>query len=109
MTKRIGFDTEAQDEIDAAVAWYDAQTEDARVGDALLKAIDRAVVRIVERPGTFAPAPKVSAELGVRRCTLRRFPYALIFVELDDEIRVLALAHERRRPGYWRGRLRRAR
>lgn len=109
MIKRVGFDAEAQEEIDAAVSWYDAQTEGPRVADELLRAIDAAIVRIVERPGAFALAPGVAVKLGVRRCALRRFPYALVFVELTEEIRVLALAHARRRPGYWRSRLRRAR
>lgn len=109
MIKRIGLDTEAQDEIDAAVAWYDAQTEAAHVGNELLRAIDSALVRIAEQPAAFGPARGVSLHLGVRRCVLRRFPYALVFIELSEEIRILALTHERRRPGYWRGRLRRTR
>jgi hypothetical protein len=43
--------------------------------------------------------------LGVRRLLVDRFPYALVFVESETEIRVLAVAHTRRRPGYWRSRL----
>jgi toxin ParE1/3/4 len=107
--KRVGLDAEAHEEIDAAVAWYDAQTEEPRVGDELLRAIDVALVRIAEQPGAFALVPGVAVRLGVRRCTLRRFPYGVVFIELAEEIRVLALAHTRRRPGYWRSRLRRAR
>ena len=32
---------------------------------------------------------------------LPRFPYAVIFMDLGTEIRVLAVAHAKRRPGYW--------
>jgi hypothetical protein len=35
---------------------------------------------------------------------MRRFPYSLIYAALVDEIRILAVAHHSRRPGYWRDR-----
>lgn len=40
------------------------------------------------------------------RVAVRRFSYHVIYVETADAVRVLALAHDRRRPGYWRDRLR---
>jgi len=36
---------------------------------------------------------------------LRRFPYVVVFIELDAEIRILAIAHMSREPGFWRGRI----
>ena len=36
---------------------------------------------------------------------MARFPCAIIYSLLDDEILVLAVAHHRRRPFYWRDRL----
>jgi toxin ParE1/3/4 len=39
-----------------------------------------------------------------RRFPLRRFPYTIIDQTKPEEVRVIALAHQRRRPGYWRGR-----
>jgi len=39
--------------------------------------------------------------LEVRRALMSVFPYALIFLELKREIRVIAVAHTSRRPGYW--------
>jgi toxin ParE1/3/4 len=41
----------------------------------------------------------------IRRALLLRFPYALIFVDLGAEIRVLAPAHTKRRAGYWLNRV----
>jgi hypothetical protein len=35
---------------------------------------------------------------------VKRFPYALVFIELPDHFRVLAFEHARRRPLYWRER-----
>ena len=40
----------------------------------------------------------------MRRRLLRRFPYVIVYVELVTEIRILALAHASREPGYWRER-----
>lgn len=39
-----------------------------------------------------------------RRCPLRRFPYSIIYQATAEELRVIAVAHDRRRPGYWAGR-----
>lgn len=36
-----------------------------------------------------------------RRYVLRRFPYGIIYQLAGNEVRVLAVAHQRRRPGYW--------
>ena len=44
------------------------------------------------------------AELLVRRVPVSRFPYYLAYLVTSDAIHVLAIAHERRRPGYWSGR-----
>jgi hypothetical protein len=38
-----------------------------------------------------------------------RFPYSVVYLEDEDEIWVLAVAHAKRRPGYWRGRLKKKR
>jgi toxin ParE1/3/4 len=39
-----------------------------------------------------------------RRFPLRRFPYTILYQVKPEEVRVIALAHQSRRPGYWRGR-----
>ena len=39
-----------------------------------------------------------------RRFPLRRFPYSIIYEIRPNEVRVIALAHQSRRPGYWRSR-----
>jgi hypothetical protein len=35
---------------------------------------------------------------------MKRYPFVIAYRELADEIRVLAIAATKRRPGYWRGR-----
>jgi plasmid stabilization system protein ParE len=41
---------------------------------------------------------------GKRRLVMKHFPYAVFYIVVADEIRILALAHHSRRPGYWRKR-----
>jgi plasmid stabilization system protein ParE len=41
---------------------------------------------------------------GRRRFVMRRFPYSLIYNVVDQQIRILAVAHQSRRPGYWKDR-----
>jgi len=47
-----------------------------------------------------------SAGSELRRAPLRRFPFLLIYAHSAEEIVVVAVAHQRRRPGYWRRRVR---
>lgn len=42
---------------------------------------------------------------GFRMMLLSKFPFRLIYSVDSHEIVVVAVAHQRRRPGYWRGRL----
>jgi len=41
----------------------------------------------------------------VRKYTLKRFPYLIFYIDYPDHIRILAIAHTSRRPGYWRARI----
>lgn len=72
-----------------------------------------AVVEIAEAaawigsyPDSFPLLLDLPEELSIRRALLPRFPYALVFMELPPEVRVLAVAHLKRRPGYWLNRIR---
>lgn len=102
--KPIRLDTEAADELSAAYGWYEAQAHG--LGDALIAAVDEQLSRIQLMPRRFGLAQEVARQLKVRRGLLRQFPFSIVFVELPDEIRVLAVAHQGRRPGYWRKRVR---
>jgi plasmid stabilization system protein ParE len=43
---------------------------------------------------------------GTRRYQLKRYPYLVVFRIQSNQIDIIAVAHGRRRPGYWRDRLR---
>ena len=49
------------------------------------------------------------ADLPVRRRAVTRFPYHVIYLEAGMDLRILAIAHDRRKPGYWQDRLKHSR
>jgi toxin ParE1/3/4 len=86
----------------AASRWYDRET--AGLGLAFLRMVDRAIAQIESVPSSGSPVPGV-ADAGVRRVLVRRFPYHVVYIDLPDRVQVLAVAHQRRRPGYWMRRI----
>ena len=103
MSKPLRIDREAQEELGAAVSWYEDQRPG--LGRELLDAVDETLRRIEAAPQAASPALRLPQELGVRRRLVQRFPYSVFYMELSEEIRILAIAHTRRRPFYWRQRL----
>ena len=93
---------EAEEELRDASAWYEGRQ--GGLGVELLAAVDEAVRRIQQAPRQFARVEAMPDEENVRRLLLRRFPFKLVYEIGDDEIRVLAVAHMQRRPGYWKHR-----
>jgi hypothetical protein len=75
----------------------------AGMGAAFLDAFALALDRACEAPESGAPAYQIRGQT-VRAIGLRRFPFRLAYVDRSTHVRVLALAHRSRRPGYWRRR-----
>lgn len=48
------------------------------------------------------PEIGMRADQIYRRLVLKRFPFNIIYRILSDEIRVIAVAHQNRKPGYWK-------
>lgn len=95
---------EARDELREAAYWYDDREPD--LGDQFYDAVDEAIGRIREWP-EFAPE-----FLGwegthvVRSMPVVPFPYRVLYYVTDSTAVTLVYAHVRRRPGYWKDRLR---
>jgi len=103
MSKLLRVDREAEEELGAAASWYEEQRPG--LGRGLLNAVDETLRRIEASPQEASLAPQIPQELGVRRRLVQRFPHTVFYLELPKEIRILAVAHTRRRPFYWRSRL----
>lgn len=88
---------EAVEEAAAARAWYEERSPTA--AKRFVKELDHAVRRILESPKLWP-----SYLHGTRRYLLRRFPYVVVYREENDRTLILAVAHCKRRPGYWKNR-----
>ncbi|HEV7587837.1 MAG TPA: type II toxin-antitoxin system RelE/ParE family toxin [Longimicrobium sp.] len=88
----------ARRELRRAVDWYDGEAPG--LGDELVAEVDRTLKDIVEYPD--AGSPHLA---GTRRLLTRRFPYSIIYQVRGDEIVVIAVAHQRRKPDFWLRRL----
>ncbi len=103
MSKLWRFRPEAEREVDDAIDWY--EREQAGLGQDFVQRLREVLVSLQQRPSLAGPVPGSPRSADVRRYRLQRFPYVVIFVEVEDEYQVLAVAHLRRRPNYWRSRL----
>lgn len=94
---RVFFHPEAVEEAEAAVRWYAERS--ATAAGRFVQELSQAIEVIVEAPERW-PA----FEGGARRLPLRRFPFLVVYRVSAQIIEVVAVAHGRRRPGYWRRR-----
>lgn len=97
MARALEFHPEAEDELDAAAARY------ARIrpslGHAFVDRVEAATSRAVRAPATGAPMGS-----SLRRVFVKRFPYFVLYAVEESRIFIVAVAHFRQRPGYWRHR-----
>jgi len=94
----FSFHPEAEEEFEAAVAWY----EEREAGLGLDFAAE---VREAVRLAQSMPLAWPSMEENIRRVLVHRFPYGVLYSIESDRLHILAVMHLRRRPGYWRERL----
>ena len=67
--------------------------------------VEAAIDGIQREPHSWPLDPTVPAALGVRRTRIDGYPYSVVYMETASELHVLAVAHGKREPGFWRGRL----
>ena len=88
---------EAEDEFIEAARYYEGAAPG--VGFRFIAEVHRCLGFVSEHP-LAAPEKK-----GVRKKLLNHFPYNLLYAVETDLIVVVAVAHQKRRPGYWRSRV----
>jgi len=97
-SKKVEFHEEASAEYEAAFDWY--FTRSAMAASKFAGELGHAIGVIAEAPQRWPGSIH-----GTRKFLLQRFPFAVVYRELPSVIQVVAIAHGRRRPGYWRERL----
>lgn len=96
--KSIILHSEAIAELDAAVSYYEAQK--VGLGLDFLTEVEHSLNKLQQNPNLGA-AYKIS---GLRRYVIQRFPFLIFYTDLEAYIWVVAIAHGKRRPDYWKRR-----
>lgn len=98
--RRIAFHPAARDELLEAAERYEEQA--SGLGAQFTDEVERAVRFVEEHPGLGISIGKAGR---LRRWTLHRFPYYVIYRTEAEMLYILAIAHQRRRPGCWKNRV----
>jgi toxin ParE1/3/4 len=97
--KPVRIRSEAQAEIEEAFEQYRAESRE--LAERFLTEISTSLHLIRLHPSLYPMSTR-----NTRRRVLHTFPYLVIYQEKQDVILVVAVAHAKRRPGYWARRLR---
>jgi plasmid stabilization system protein ParE len=80
-----------------ALRWYAQQSQ--RAAEAFDAEFEE-ILRVIEADPNCFPL----CDQRHRFCLMRRYPYQVIYREYGDAIAVIAVAHAKRKPGYWENR-----
>ena len=89
----------ARRELVRDTAWYEQRQEG--LGHQFLEAVRQALQRVANQPDSYPKEDTARWRREIRRCPVFDFPYQVIFEVRFQEVFVLAVAHNARRPGYW--------
>jgi plasmid stabilization system protein ParE len=95
--KAVIFHLSALEEADEAVKWYMERNEMA--ANAFSRELNQAVEKVSKSPETW-----LLYENDIRKYVFPRFPFILYYRIVKEGIEILAVAHTKRKPGYWKGR-----
>jgi len=95
MSERFRFHPEAKRDFQDAIGWYrDRNRSVAAEFRATVSGLIRDIVRDPQRWPKYL--------YGTRRLVLHRFPFSIVYLDKADVVDIVAVAHGKRRPGYWK-------
>jgi len=97
----VDFLPEAAQEMIEAARYY--QSLSSGLGNDYLSEVEHAVQSIASSPQTW---PVLEGNL--RRRLIKRFPFGILYRIEPDKILIIAVAHLRKKPGYWKKRISRS-
>ena len=89
---------DAEAELWEAAAYYESKVEG--LGADFRAEVERALGQIRAAPERWSKGVR-----GTRRYHVRRFPYSIVYLDRPEFLIVIAVAHGKRRPHYWRNRV----
>jgi plasmid stabilization system protein ParE len=87
----------ARRDFDESFDWYAARSTLAAIR--FTNALDAALSIVATNPERFAAVDSLH-----RACPVRRFPFRIVYRVVENRVLVVAIAHAKRRPGYWKDR-----
>ena len=94
---------EAFEEASEAAVWYEKEYEG--LGYDFFEAVEAAFDIIEDKALPLSPMPNKINLIGVKRLILKRFPFDIVVLEHSTKTIIIAVAHQARKPGYWRDRI----
>ena len=95
---RLEFHPEAEMELIAAAVYYDKQAPG--LGERFESEIRYATDLLLDQSEIGSPV-----DPSLRKFILTRFPFTLYYSVIADVLRIEAVAHQSRRPSYWKSRV----
>jgi plasmid stabilization system protein ParE len=95
---KVSLAPEAEQDLVEGALFY-AREANTELGQAFISEFERSAAILGEQPRLGAVWRG-----HIRRLPLRRFPYSIVYYLNRAGVRVLAVAHQSRKPGFWRGR-----
>jgi toxin ParE1/3/4 len=91
---KYSFHHSAKDELKDSIDYF----EDIKsgLGKRFLREVYSSIKRIQFSPNSW---PKFTK--NTRRCFTNKFPYSIIYFIEDNEIIIVAIMHQKRKPNYW--------
>lgn len=83
--------------------WY--ETNRRGWGDVFMDAVDAAIESIIDPSISWGFYRQRRRTPQVYSRSVAGFPFDVIYLQIDDEVYIVAYAHERRQPGYWEPRI----
>ena len=84
-------------DFDESFDWYAKRSVNAALR--FVGAVDAALVKVATNPTQFASPDGLH-----RECPVKKFPYRIVYRIVENQVLVVAIAHAKRRPGYWQER-----
>ena len=101
MSYKLVINPEAQADLAEAIGYYNEQRDG--LGREFAMRVDDVFVTIESNPHLFAASYR-----SARLTLVRRFPYLVCYRIVDEEVRVIAVLHNRRDSSTWKSRLRKS-
>ncbi|MDY7024229.1 MAG: type II toxin-antitoxin system RelE/ParE family toxin [Cyanobacteriota bacterium] len=96
--KSVIIHRQATEELEAAISYYEEQK--LGLGLDFLAEVERVIGKIQQNPNLGSPYKTT----GLRRYRIQKFPFLVFYTELEESIWIVAIAHGKRKPDYWRQR-----